>query len=326
MNFSREQAREYLELIRPESEREENADCPVGSGRFMHSLIDLHMHSTASDGKDTPAALWEKIRQMGIRCFSLTDHDTIDGAREMERLVAGDGDAGVRFIRGIEFSAISPAGKCHILGYGYDWDNDVFRAALEKCAELRRRKLEQRLDFLRREYRIVFAEEDMAEMRRRKSVGKPHLGELMVKQGVVDSVAEAIDKYINRCPKLENRMPADEVIAAIRAAGGISVWAHPYGGVGERPRSGEEFRAQQSYLREKGLQGLECFYSRFTPEQIDALTASASANGLCVSGGSDYHGRKTYPEPGTLNADGVPVEAERLSILGKLGESIAPGD
>ncbi len=145
----------------------------------------------------------------------------------------------------------------------------------------------------------------------------------MVKQGIVDSVADAIDKYIDHCPKLESRMPADEVIAAIRAAGGIAVWAHPLGGVGERPRSEEEFRAQLSYLQDKGLQGLECFYSRFTPEQIETLTASAAANGLCISGGSDYHGRKKYPEPGTLNAEGVPVKAEQLSVLQKLGESTA---
>ena len=284
----------------------------------MGSWIDLHMHSTASDGRDTPASLLEKIKGVGIRCFALTDHDTIDGAREMERLAAEGNAAGIKFIRGIEFSCITSIGKCHILGYGYDWGNDAFKAVLEKGAELRRRKLEQRLDFLRQEYRIVFAEEDVAKMRGMKSVGKPHLAELLIKMGMADSVQDAIDKYIDHCPTLDSRMPADEVIRAIRAANGIPVWAHPYGGVGEKARSDEEFRAQLSCLTESGIQGLECYYSNYPKEKVEKLVASATEHGLCISGGSDYHGRKKYPDLGTLNAAGISVDAEKLSVLQKL--------
>ena len=284
----------------------------------MYSLIDLHMHSTASDGKDTPAALLEKIKSLGIRCFALTDHDTIDGVIEMEDLIASDVNADVKFIRGIEFSCITSAGKCHILGYGYDWDNDAFQAVLTKSADLRRRKLEQRLDFLRQEYQIVFDEDDVSEMRRMKSVGKPHLAELMIKMGIVDSVADAVNKYIDHCPTLDSRMPADEVIHAIRASNGISVWAHPYGGVGEKQLSEEEFHAQQSCLLEIGIQGLECYYSQYAKARIDALTACASENNLYISGGSDYHGRKKFPALGTLNADGDSVDAKQLSVLQKL--------
>ena len=284
----------------------------------MHSLIDLHMHSTASDGKDAPAALLEKIKSLGIRCFALTDHDTIDGAREMENLIASDDSADVVFIRGIEFSCITPAGKCHILGYGYDWGNAAFKAVLQKSANLRRRKLEQRLDFLRQEYQIEFSPEDIETMRGMKSVRKPHMAELMIKMGIVDSVADAINKYIDHCPTLDSRMPADEVIHAIRSSNGISVWAHPCGGVGERARSDEEFQAQLKHLMGCGLQGLECFYSRYSKEEIEKLVACAMEHGLCISGGSDCHGRKKYPPIGTLSADGVSVDAKQLSILQKL--------
>lgn len=281
----------------------------------MQSLLDLHMHSTASDGKDSPAALLEKIKRLGIRCFALTDHDTIDGAREMEKLIESDDSKDIVFIRGIEFSCITSAGKCHILGYGYDWDNDAFQAVLAKSAALRRRKLEQRLDFLRKEYQIEFGEDDIAKMRRMKSVGKPHLAELMIKMGIVDSVADAVNKYIDYCPTLDSRMPADEVIHAIRASDGISVWAHPYGGVGEKQLSEEEFHAQRSCLLKIGIQGLECYYSQYTKTRIDALTACALENNLYISGGSDYHGRKKFPDLGTLNADGVSVDAKQLSVL-----------
>ena len=284
----------------------------------MHSSVDLHMHSTASDGKDSPAALLEKIKSLGIRCFALTDHDTTDGAREMEKLIGSDDGEDVVFIRGIEFSCITSVGKCHILGYGYDWDNDAFQAVLAKSADLRRRKLEQRLDFLRKEHQIEFAEADIEKMRGMKSVGKPHLGELMIKMGIVDSVADAINKYIDHCPTLDSRMPADEVIRAIRSAHGIPVWAHPCGGWGEKARSDEEFQAQLKQLMDCGLQGLECFYSRYSRAEIGKLVACATAHGLCISGGSDYHGRKKYPPIGTLNADGVSVDEKQLSVLQEL--------
>ena len=290
----------------------------------MHSLIDLHMHSTASDGKNTPMVLWEKIKQLGIRCFALTDHDTIDGVLEMERLVAEDNAAGIRFIRGIEFSCITSVGKCHILGYGYDRDNAEFRAVLAKSADLRHRKLEQRLDFLRQEYQIEFPADEVERMRNMKSVGKPHLAELLIKMGRADSVDEAIHNYIDHCPTLDSRMPADEVIHAVRAADGVSVWAHPYGGVGERPRSEEEFRSQLSCLADSGIQGLECYYSNYPKEKIEKLVAIATECGLCISGGSDCHGRKKYPDLGTLNADGVRVDAKHLSVLQKLQGNAVP--
>ncbi len=279
----------------------------------MRSLIDLHMHSTASDGKDRPTVLLEKIKQLGIRCFALSDHDTVDGVREMEGLL--ETEPGITFIRGIEFSCISPSGKCHILGYGYDWDNPAFLDVLQKGADLRRRKLEQRLDFLRDEYHIEFEAEDVESMRRMGSVGKPHLAELMVKIGVVDSAADAINRYINHCPTLDSRLPAEEAIPAIRAAGGVSVWAHPYGGVGEKPLSDEEFQAQFKSLRDIGIQGLECCYSQYSMERVTFLEACAEEAGLCVSGGSDYHGRKKFPDLGTLNADGVSINSKQLSVL-----------
>ena len=288
----------------------------------MKSLIDLHMHSTASDGKDTPKALLEKIKSLGIRCFALTDHDTIDGVVEMEKALASDDCVDITFIRGIEFSCITSVGKCHILGYGYDLDHSAFKAVLEKSAGLRRRKLEQRLDFLRQEYQIEFAEADIEIMRHMKSVGKPHLAELMIKMGLVDSVAEAVNKYIDHCPTLDSRMPADEVVHAIKASGGISVWAHPYGGVGEKVLSDEEFQAQRTCLMGIGIQGLECYYSQYTKTRIEALTACASENNLYISGGSDYHGRKNFPELGTLNADGISVNSSQMTVLQSLNKVI----
>ena len=116
----------------------------------MASKADLHIHTTASDGADTPRVLAEKIAAAGLELFSVTDHDTIAGALEMEKLVP----RGVRYIRGVEFSCVSPAGKCHILGYGYDPDHPAFRGALEEGRRLRLEKLDRRLEQLKRDHGI----------------------------------------------------------------------------------------------------------------------------------------------------------------------------
>ena len=113
-------------------------------------MIDLHMHSKASDGTDDIDELLEKVRAAGIDTFAVTDHDTIEGAREMECVVPSD----MTFIRGIEFSCISEAGKCHILGYGFDWNKSSLRNALEEGKRRRRNKLERRLSFLKDEFDI----------------------------------------------------------------------------------------------------------------------------------------------------------------------------
>ena len=279
----------------------------------MRSQIDMHMHSTASDGKYSPAELLEKIKESGIRIFSLTDHDTVTGAREMERLISA-ADIEVQFIRGIEFSCKTAIGKCHILGYNYNWDSEAFVAMLDKGKALRSQKLEQRIDFLQRNYGIVFDNNDLSTMRSMESVGKPHMAELIVKMGKAASISEAIKKYIDKCPTLNSRIPAEEVIRAIRAAGGIAVWAHPYGGVGESRLEGDPFQKQLEYLIAAGLQGLECYYSRYTMKEVESLVRYAEEKGLYISGGSDCHGRKNYPEIGTLNADDLLVGEKTLTI------------
>ena len=100
---------------------------------------DLHIHTAASDGSDSPAALAQRVREAGLELFSVTDHDTIAGALAMEALIP----EGVGFIRGVEFSCISPGGKCHILGYGFDPDHPSFQAALNEGKALRQEKLDK---------------------------------------------------------------------------------------------------------------------------------------------------------------------------------------
>lgn len=265
----------------------------------MTNPFDLHIHTTASDGSDTPAELADKLRATGLRLFSVTDHDTIDGALEMEKLVP----EGMRFVRGVEFSCVSPVGKCHVLGYGYDPDHPAFKAALEEGRQLRMEKLELRLRRLREDFGVVLTGEERRWLLGRNSPGKPHLGKILLNRGMAPDLDSAIRGYLGSVPG-RDRIEAETAVRAIEAAGGVSVWAHPLGGEGEKRLSPEKFTAQMETLLGYGIRGMECWYSRYSLEEVRFLLDRAAESGLMVTGGSDYHGtNKKGLSLGMLNAE-----------------------
>ena len=251
----------------------------------MASKADLHIHTTASDGADSPRVLAEKIAAAGLELFSITDHDTIAGALEMEKIVP----EGVRYIRGVEFSCVSPAGKCHILGYGYDPDHPAFRGALEEGRRLRLEKLDRRLEQLRRDHGIELTEAERSWLLSLGSPGKPHLGQIIRNRGLAPDLDGAIRGFIRDVPG-RDRIEAKMAIGAITAAGGFPVWAHPLGGEGEKRLTEEKFEALLETLLGYGLRGLECRYSRYGRKESEFLLDHAARLGLTPTGGSDYHG------------------------------------
>ena len=276
----------------------------------MAGQIDLHMHSTASDGTDTPAELVNKVAQAGIRVFALTDHDTVAGMEGIRSLVP----EGMTFIPGIELSCRMPSGKCHILGYGCDTCSPAFQKILSAGAALRRAKLEKRLDFLC-ERGITFPEEEVVRLRNMSSAGKPHLGNLMVKYGYANTKKEAIENTINLCRTESSRVPAKLAVQSILASGGIPVWAHPLGGEGEDEIPEAQFQTMLAELIGYGLRGLECFYSKYPLSRCQWLAGIAEERGLLISGGSDYHGANKSIALGTLNNQKEPVCAKALTII-----------
>ena len=276
----------------------------------MGMLADLHMHSAASDGTDGAGEMVRMVAEAGISVFALTDHDTVAGADELR---APDG---VVFIPGIEFSCRMGSGKCHILGYGCNRDSEEFKKILTAGEDLRRAKLEARLEFLGG-LGVRLPEGEVMRLRSMPSAGKPHISNLMVEYGFAADTEEAME-VIDRCPASSERLQAEAVIQGILRSGGVPVWAHPLGGEGEREASRESFDRMLAELMDYGLQGLECFYSKYPLERCLELEREAGRNGLCVSGGSDYHGKNKNIAMGTLNADGVDIPADRLTVLGRL--------
>ena len=273
----------------------------------MAGNLDLHIHTTASDGSDTPLELARKVAAAGLTLFSVTDHDTIAGALEMEKLVP----EGVRYIRGVEFSCVSPAGKCHILGYNYDPDHPAFREALDEGRRLRLEKLDRRLEQLRRDHGIALTGAERAWLMSLGSPGKPHLGQIIRDRGLAPDLDSAIRGFIRDVPG-RDRIESSMAIEAITAAGGFPVWAHPLGGEGEKRLTEEKFESLLQTLLGCGLRGLECRYSRYGRKESDFLLDHAARLGLTPTGGSDYHGsNKKDIQLGQLGYDWT-VDTEKL--------------
>jgi len=284
----------------------------------MPSTVDLHIHTTASDGSVEPLRLPALLAARGIHTFAITDHDTIDGAVEL----LGRVPAGMRFIPGVEFSCYSAVGKYHILGYGYRPDDPLLHAAIEEGRQLRRTKLTQRIAYLRAEHGIILNEEETAWLYAQKSPAKPHLGKILLARGLgehPEDMMGVLRRYVNAFKGENDRISLDTALRAIHHAGGIAVWAHPLGGEGHRHKPPEVFAPLLRDLLDAGIEGMECWYSRYDPQEIAFLRQQAAAHGLLVSGGSDFHGSpKPGLQPGTLCAAGDTPPAGELTVVDRL--------
>ncbi len=281
----------------------------------MPATIDLHLHTTASDGSFTPAGLLPLLRERGVRTFAITDHDGVEGAAEMLRLAPAD----MRFIPGVEFSCRSAVGKYHILGYGFDTAHPAIRAAVEEGRQLRRQKQAGRIRWLQEQHGIRLTEEERRWLDSRKSPGKPHLGQILLNRGLDtdgSGMMGVLRKYVNGFKGGNDRISTETAVRAIRQAGGVAVWAHPLGGEGKRHKTPEELQPLLADLLALGIQGMECWYSRYSMAENALLMGLARQHGLLVSGGSDFHGApKPGLLPGTLCSEDESPAPQQLTVL-----------
>lgn len=250
--------------------------------------LDFHMHTTVSDGSDSPEEILEHVREAGIRLFSVTDHDAVKGCGIIrENLKEGD----PYFINGAEFSCKDEYGKYHILGYNYDQDSDAIRSLVELGHTYRMTKVNARLEYIKDEFGFTFPQEEIDKLLSLDNPGKPHIGNLMVKYGYASDRRQAIREYIDGLRfKLEYVRP-EEAIESIIGAGGIPVLAHPSYGSGDQIIVGDEMDERLKRLMDFGLKGVEAFYSGFSERLTGELLAFAKKYDLYVTAGSDYHGR-----------------------------------
>lgn len=275
-------------------------------------LVDMHLHTTASDGSFSPSEVVQKVKSSGVKVFSLTDHDTTAGVHEVE----GEIPEGMEFFKGIEFSCKAGDIKCHILGYSYDDNHPDFMKALAAAEAKREDKLAIRIEHLREVDGIELTGEEIAELEAIPSAGKPHIANILMRRGIPGTRTEIINRYLEF--GVESRIPAELAIGAIKSSGGVAIWAHPLGGENEIHMSRDELEEKLGVLQDIGIEGLECFYSRYDEDEIAMLLDIAESRGLLVSGGSDFHGKNKNVEIGELGVSKRPVFDSDLSLIAEL--------
>jgi len=272
-------------------------------------LVDMHLHTTASDGSFSPSEVVQRVKSSGIKVFSLTDHDTTAGVHEVE----DDIPEGMEFFKGIEFSCKAGDIKCHILGYSYDDNHPDFMKALVAAEAKREDKLAIRIKHLREVDGIELTGEEIAELEAIPSAGKPHIANILMRRGIPGTRTEVINRYLEF--GVDNRIPAELAIRAIKSSGGVAIWAHPLGGENEIHMNRDELEEKLDVLQGIGIEGLECFYSRYDDREIAMLLEIAESRGLLVSGGSDFHGKNKNVEIGELGVSKRPVFDSDLSLI-----------
>ncbi len=248
--------------------------------------VDMHFHSTCSDGSDTPEALASLGKRRGLAVMALTDHDTMAG---VPAFLASCKKLGVRAISGVEISAEFPS-TLHILGYNYRIDDDDFKSALHQIQvyrEERNLKMLERLNDLGIDLTL---EEVKREASSSGVVGRPHFAYALVRKGIVHDLSSAFSEYLGRDGKAyvhKKSLLPEETIAAIRKAGGVAVLAHPIQTCADVGKLAEIVR----WLKSLGLWGLECYSGHHNSDNAVLYRDLALANGLEITAGSDYHGR-----------------------------------
>lgn len=250
-------------------------------------MIDLHIHSAASDGTDDPAALPALARSAGLSAIALTDHDTVSGVAAAQQ--AGE-ELGMEVVAGIELSTDYLQNNIHILGYFIDPSSPALAAHNARMVAERNTRNEAVTRKLQAAgYDISY--EELCESFPGAVLGRPHIAEMLMRRGYVHSIKEAFDRFIGvKCPFYlpTHRISVAQATELIRAAGGIPVLAHPY----EYGYTGEAFTAFIDTAAQAGIRHLEAYYSMHSPEQEAALLTLARERGFGVTGGSDYHGRR----------------------------------
>ena len=261
--------------------------------------IDLHMHTTVSDGTDTPEEIVARVREAGINVFSVTDHDAVKACGVIPALLG----EGLTYVTGAEFSTRDEDGKYHVLGYGFDPDSAPIRELTETGHSNRMKKVRARLEFLETEFGFTFPEDEVRALLALDNPGKPHIANLMVKLGYADDKKQAIDEFINRKRFRSEYIRPEYAIERILAGGGVPVLAHPTYGDGDQLILGDEMEERLKKLTGFGLEGVECFYSGFTPRITRDMLAFAVRFGLYVTAGSDYHGTNKMVPLGDTGLD-----------------------
>ena len=260
-------------------------------------MIDLHLHSTYSDGTMTPAELVDCAAKSGLVAISVTDHDTVAGTGET---IAAGNETGIEVVAGLEISSEYRGLNVHLLGYDFDWRNRHLSAVLERLQKSRADRNKKIIEKLSR-LGITIGEDELQRAAGTGVTGRPHFAKLLVRQGVVKTIDQAFDNYLKtgRCAYVPRYLlRVDEAIQVIHQAGGVAVLAHPV----QLSCPVDQLKTILKELKQIGLDGVETYYPTQNGRVGKQLKKIAQQLQLLQTGGSDYHGNV---RPNTSMADGT---------------------
>jgi 3',5'-nucleoside bisphosphate phosphatase len=256
-----------------------------------HVSIDLHIHTTASDGTFTPEQVISHAHQLKLKAIAITDHDTVAGSKEALRSGI---PPSLEFLTGVEISSTPPpfypgSGSFHLLGYSIRLDDPKLNRTLEKLQQARQNRNPSIIDRLN-ELGISITLDEVRREAGEGQLGRPHIAQLLVKKRAVASIDEAFDQFLGTGKPAyvdKQRVECFKAIEIILDAGGVPILAHP--GLLDYKTEGrlDELIGK---LKKAGIQGLEVYYSGHTPDQTRLYAELAKRHELLMTGGSDFHG------------------------------------
>ena len=255
---------------------------------MQYQSIDLHVHSSCSDGTYTPSRLADYAAEKGLAAFALTDHDTIQGLSEASLAASR---YGIELVPGIEFSTAYKGRDVHILGYDFDPNQAGFSSALSSFQESRDARNEEMAHLLRQKGGFDVTVSALHDAYGADTViTRAHFGRCLFENGYVSSISEAFDRYLGDhapCFVPRTLSSPEDAVRLIRNAGGIPVLAHPL----LYRLSSDALEELVCKLMEYGLLGIEAVYSTYTAGEEKKMRRLAEKYHLAISGGSDFHGK-----------------------------------
>lgn len=253
-------------------------------------MIDLHTHTTASDGEFTPSELIDLAINKNIKVLSITDHDTIDGLKAAVEYVK---NKDILFIPGIELKAQCKSGQMHILGYNIDYTNLNLQEKLNDLVNKRNIRNAKYIEYFR-SLGFDISLEELQEISGGLVIGKPHFAKLFLQKGYITNKDIIYSGYFNCEPLSKIRELAyepEEVIRIVKEASGTAILAHPQ----TLKLSDNDLEDKLKELMDYGLDGLECYHSNQTLEEMQKFRELALKYKLLITKGSDYHGPAVKP-------------------------------
>ena len=294
-------------------------DKVINPYKKSEKLIDLHAHTNYSDGDLSPQELIRLAIEKSIGILAITDHDTTEGIKKVNRNEEIIIDSGIKIINGIELSVKSNKGRMHILGYGIDLNNVALNRKMVDLKDNSINSVLSIMEQIKRDYGIRFSYEDIKELvNANHNLGRPDLAKLCVKYGYATTSQDAFDKYLieahNKTRQTSKGLQYQECLELIENSGGIPVLAHPK----SLELSEKEFLILLKDMISCGLKGIEVYHSSHSKEEMDYYLEIANRCGLLISGGSDFHGKSVKPdiELGTGRENNIRIK--KLSLLDKL--------